>query len=261
MSDAPSLYAQGLKKHREQDYAEAVRLLEAAVAAQPRFADAWEALGVLYDKVGRTDDAIAAMQRLLEVDPEAIMAYTNLSRFYMKKGLTEQAEDAQGKARMLGWKQDLAAAPASDGLVQAGSSPAPATSAPVSLASLAGTPPAPAPAAAATEDAEALARKIRQFEAVLAANPADDMARLTLGKAHSRAGQHEAAIRILEELIERTPDYSAAYPALAGAYRDAGKLARAIKTYKKGIEVADARGDLHPRNQMQQALTELTGER
>ena len=70
MSSARELYLQGLKKHRERDYEAAVTLLEQAVAADPQLADAWEALGVLYDKVERLDDAIEATERLAELAPD-----------------------------------------------------------------------------------------------------------------------------------------------------------------------------------------------
>src|SRR5438105_3758490 len=111
--DPFELYRDGLKRHRAKDYAGAVASLERAVAADPKLADAWEALGVIYDKLGRLDEAIAATEKLVELQPDEVMPHTNLSRFYVKKGLKEKAELEQGKARLIGWKQELASGGAS----------------------------------------------------------------------------------------------------------------------------------------------------
>lgn len=252
---AQSLYVQALRKHRAKDYAGAVLLLEQAVAQEPALGDAWEALGVLYEKCDRLDDAIRAMERLRSLQPDSIMAHTNLSRFYMKKGWTERAEEAQGQARLLSWKQDLASAPATSDLSPvAGTEPA---AAPVEISQLLSGAPA-APAAPAV-DRLALERRIAQFQAVLSANPKDVMARLTLGKAYLQADRTEDAIRILEEALVLQGDYTAVYRVLGEAYERAGKLARAIKAYRRGIEIAEHKRDLDPRNEMQQRLARLVG--
>ena len=106
--EAEDLYFSGLKKHRNKDLDGAIEDLLAALAIEPEMADAWEALGVLYEKTDRLDDAIAATRKLLDVKPDEIMAHTNLSRFYMKLGDKEKAEEEQSQARVLGWKQELA---------------------------------------------------------------------------------------------------------------------------------------------------------
>ena len=263
MADAAfDLYRDGLKRHRAKDYEGAIRLLEQAVALDATLADAWEALGVLHDKLGRLDEAIAATQRWAELKPDEVMAHTNLSRFFMKKGMKEKAEEEQGKARLLGWKQELASggAHAETALQQA--APAVAEPAAPQLVSLiAGAaagdaaPHAPSPKAA---DPAALARRIAQFEALVGHNPDDLLSRFSLGRAYLEAGRFAAAAAMREALIERKPDYTAAFLPLGSAYEKAGKLARAIKSWTRGIEVAQQKGDLHPRNQMQEQLARLT---
>ena len=75
--------------------------LEKIVAEQPDFLDAVEGLAVVYSRLGRLDDAIALMKRLAEKDPDSIMAHVNLSVFYMKKGLKDEAEVEKAKATVL----------------------------------------------------------------------------------------------------------------------------------------------------------------
>ena len=265
---AHSLYRDGLKRHRAKDYAGAVTLLEQAVALDPALADAWEALGVLHDRLGQLDAAITATQRLVALRPDEIMAHTNLSRFFMKKGLKEKAEEEQAKARLLGWKQELATG-AGHGDPELAQVPTGGDAAkPPQLVSMvmgASTPAAPldrdAPPPPITRDPLGLARKIQQFEALVAHNPDDVLSRFTLGRAYLEAGRAEDAIAMLEGLLERKPDHSAAWLPLGLAYEKAGKLARALKSWTRGIEVAQAMGDLHPRNQMQEQLLRLQGPR
>ncbi len=260
MSDAAfDLYRAGLKLHRAKDYAGAIRSLEQAVALDPTLADAWEALGVLYDKSGRTDDAIVATQRLVALKPDEIMAHTNLSRFFMKKGLKEKAEEEQGKARLLGWKQELASGGDHGSELQQAAAPAAEPAAPMLVSFLDGsTPPAaPPPPIAPAVAAAALARKIAQFETLIAHDSNDVLSRFTLGRAYLEAGRAADAAAMLEQVLALQPDYTAVYVTLGEAYEKAGKLARALKSWARGIELAQQKGDLHPRNQMQEHLARL----
>jgi tetratricopeptide (TPR) repeat protein len=262
MADAAfDLYRDGLKRHRAKDYEGAISLLEQAVALDATLADAWEALGVLHDKLGRVDAAIAATERWAALKPDEVMAHTNLSRFFMKKGMKEKAEEEQGKARLLGWKQELASGGAHSETSLQQAAPAAAEPAAPQLVSLvagatAGDHAPHAPPKAA--DPAALARKIAQFEALVAHNGDDLLSRFSLGRAYLEAGRFVEAAAMFEALIEKKPDYTAAFLPLGTAYEKAGKLARAIKTWTRGIEVAQQKGDLHPRNQMQEQLARLT---
>jgi len=246
--EAARLYREGLRKHRDKDYDGAVRLLREAVAADPGLADAWEALGVLLEKTGDLDGAIQATERLLELDPDQIMGFANLSRFFMKKGWIEKAEEAQSRARLLGWKQDLGRAPGADDLVQV---PDPSSTQGVVLAELVEHTEHPAPP---SPDPGMVQQRIDQFEAVLAMRPDDAMTHLSLGKVYLQAGRTADAIRVLERALELQEDYSAVFLVLGQAQEAAGQLARALKTWQKGVAVAEAKGDLHPRNHMKEAL-------
>jgi Flp pilus assembly protein TadD len=257
--DARLLYFGALKKHRNKDYHGAIEDLREAVRLDETLADAWEALGVLYEKTDRLDEAIEATRKLVELQPDEVMGHTNLSRFYMKKGWTEKAEEEQGKARLLGWKQDLASGQTGgDDFAQAGAG----QDGPPAIATFLqpGQAPSP-PTAPAPRDRETVLRKIAQFEKVAESNPDDVMSRFTLGKLHLEAEQPDRAAEVLEALLDLKSDYTAAFPLLGKAYERSGKLAKAIRLYQKGIELADAAGDLHPRNQMQERLAELTGPR
>jgi tetratricopeptide (TPR) repeat protein len=60
-----------------------------------------------YQDLGRFDESIAISQRLVEADPDDILAHTSLSIAYQKKGMIPEAEAEANKARILGWKKEL----------------------------------------------------------------------------------------------------------------------------------------------------------
>ena len=56
---------------------------------------------------GEYDAAIAVAQRLLQLDPEEVLAHTSLSILYQHKGMIAEAEAEALKAKLLGWKKQL----------------------------------------------------------------------------------------------------------------------------------------------------------
>ncbi len=80
---------------------------QASVAADPTFTDAMHGLARALQDLHRVDEAIAVAQRITEIDPDDVMAYTSLSVLYQEKGMIAEAEAQGAKARVLGWKQQL----------------------------------------------------------------------------------------------------------------------------------------------------------
>jgi tetratricopeptide (TPR) repeat protein len=97
---AIDLYADG--KHDE-----AVAEYNRAIEADPSFTEALHGLARVYQDMEQYDHAIAAAQRIAELDKDDILAHTSLSILYQKKGMVPEAEDEANKARILGWKQQL----------------------------------------------------------------------------------------------------------------------------------------------------------
>ena len=75
--------------------------MELLLEAHPDFLEAYEGLDMVHNRQGEIDKAIACMGRLLEKDPKSIMAHSNLSVFYMKKGMKEKAEEEKALATVL----------------------------------------------------------------------------------------------------------------------------------------------------------------
>ncbi len=85
----------------------AVAAYQESLAADPTFTEAMHGLARALQDLERYDEAIAAAQRIAEVDPDDVLAHTSLSVLYQKKGMIEEAEAEGAKARVLGWKQQL----------------------------------------------------------------------------------------------------------------------------------------------------------
>jgi Flp pilus assembly protein TadD len=56
---------------------------------------------------GELDAAIAVAQRLLQLDPDEVLAHTSLSILYQHKGMIPEAEAEALQAKLLGWKKHL----------------------------------------------------------------------------------------------------------------------------------------------------------
>ncbi len=99
--------------------------------------------------------------------------------------------------------------------------------------------------------------RIKTLLEFLSADPGDSFSRYALGLEYRSAGDLERAIETYQEVLRRDPDYLATYYQLAKAYQDSGELDQARATFQAGIELASRQGDLHTREELQEALGEL----
>jgi folate-binding protein YgfZ len=206
----------------------ALALLDRAIAVCPSWTDAWESRGVILGRLGRFDEAISVMERLLEIDPSAHMAHSNLSLFYNRLGDIEAAE------------RHLALA---------------------AKVKIAGGGPDDADAADGEEAARREADRGRReelFRKVLEIDPDDALARFGLGELAAERGRFADAVEHLERALDADPRHAAAILALGRALEGLGEAGRARETYERGIETAAKKGDQATATKMQERLIELT---
>ena len=227
-AEARQLYENALDEFTGVSEEEAITLLRRAVALAPTFANAYEALGVILARQGQLDEAISLMHHLAELNPDEVMAQTNLSLYYMKKGLIQGAEDAKARATALQFR---------------------------------------AAAAKARQEREASARQVEEkqqllermamFREVLEMDPDDPLANFGLGGAFLSLGEPENAVGYLKKSVLVQKDHSASYLALGKALAAAGEAAEAAEVFQQGIAVAGRKGDLMPLKDMQLRLMEI----
>jgi folate-binding protein YgfZ len=225
---ATELYDDGLTAFRHDNLKVAEEKLTKAIELDPGFSDAYEALGVMLGRQDRYPEAVTFMEKLTQVDPDSAMAHTNLSLFLMKMGKIEEAENHKSLATLKSFKKFGDEAKEKEASAQK-----------------------------AKAEAEEWARREKMFHEVLEIDPEDTLANYGLGSLSVEKGEWEKARGFLEQVIAVDPKYSVAYLALGKAYSGLGLKDKAKETFKNGIAVAAARGDLMPANQMQSELDRL----
>jgi len=101
------------------------------------------------------------------------------------------------------------------------------------------------------------ADRIAQFEKMASADPTNEMAHFSLGKAYLDAGRHAEAARSFERCVELAPDMSKAFQLGGQAMIGAGWADRAVEILTRGYETAARKGDLMPRNAIAELLRSI----
>lgn len=97
---------------------------------------------------------------------------------------------------------------------------------------------------------------IEQLERMLAAGTDNALLRFSLGNAY-RQTDCVTAVMHLRRAVELDPGYSAAWKLLGQALTDCGDRSSAAATYRRGIEVAETRGDIQAVKEMRVFLKRL----
>lgn len=198
---------------------------------QPDHADSLEILGKLLEEDGEVDRAIALTERLRQLVPDSIMAHANLSRYWMLKGDKETAEMWQAKARVLGWKDEVARKGLDPDEVTKGAGPA-------------------------LPDPDTVLAQ----EAAVERDPGSIVGRLALAGSYRRLGMPIKAVAQLREALRHDATMSVLYLELGAALEESNLKREALEVYEAGAPVAERRGDLMPRNKMQVRIQMLKKE-
>ena len=235
MEEAERLYQESLTLFRTGNLDQAIAKLEEVLVLDPQQLDALETLGVLYSKVDRLDEAIEAMNRLAKLSPNHIMAHTNLSRFYVQKGMILEAEQEQAEARRLSWKAELQAQKAVGRLKEK------------------------TPEEEAKDREREIESRIERYRKVIELDPDDVLGYFSLGTAFMDAKRLDEARSAFEKAVSVEPNHSPSYFNLGVVLESLGNAEEACKVYERGIPVADRRGDMIPLRKMEARLKMLKG--
>jgi len=99
--------------------------------------------------------------------------------------------------------------------------------------------------------------RIAQFEKMASADPTNEMAHFSLGKAYLDASRHAEAARSFERCVELAPDMSKAYQLGGQAMIGADWTDRAVEFMNRGYETAARKGDLMPKNAIGELLRSI----
>jgi len=107
MASSEELYDQAVDCVADGRLDDAIAKYREALAIDPSFADAWEGLSMALADQGRWDEAIVAAKKVVELNPDEQLGYTNVSRIYQRAGNVPDAEAWAAKGRVLDWKRQL----------------------------------------------------------------------------------------------------------------------------------------------------------
>ncbi|MBA3563678.1 MAG: tetratricopeptide repeat protein [Gammaproteobacteria bacterium] len=99
--------------------------------------------------------------------------------------------------------------------------------------------------------------RIETFEAMLARGQDSALLRFSLGGEYLKHGDAERAMPHLQSAVEQDPAYSAAWKLLGKSATEAGRTVEAVDAYRRGIEVAEAKGDRQAAKEMRVFLRRL----
>ena len=90
------------------EHEDALKILNRLSSVNSNSEDVWRALAEVQLSAENLDEAEYACKKALELQPEDLTSMVSLARILVKKGDKEGAESASSKARLLGWKEELA---------------------------------------------------------------------------------------------------------------------------------------------------------
>ena len=101
--------------------------------------------------------------------------------------------------------------------------------------------------------------RIEQLRQFIDQNPKDPFPRYGLALELKNSGRLDEAEGAFAELVERFPDYTAAYLHAGNVLRDLGKKDQAIAVYRDGLEACARKRDAHAHGEIEAALAALEG--
>ena len=243
---SPSQHQQAQRLHElamshfvENRTEEALLVLSQLLETYPDFLAAYETKGVLLSRLSRFEEAIATMHQLLEKNDKHVMAYTNLSIFWLKLNDKDQAEHYKAKATSVAMGLKMAEAMAKKAALQQKSAETQAI--PVSVET---------EAEALANHKKKLEEKITLFQHALQFAPTDSLAYYGLGTTYLELHQLEAAATAFEQAVTLNPKHSQGYLQWAETLFALQQYQAVASVLANGIPVASTRGDLQPLAQM-----------
>ena len=226
---ATTLYDRAMLFFKKEQEEVAMKNLNQAIKINPKFADAYEALGVIHGRRKEYQKALGLMDKLLQIKPESIMAHANKSLYYMNLGKIAEAEEEKKLATINSFKQAGAKYKAKQAqeLVQ-------------------------------KNRKKQIKRRVELFKQVLELDGNDPVANYGLGDLALEQGRGKAAVFHLEKVIDADQKHHKAYLSLGKALESLNKKEQAKDIYRKGIVIASEKGDLMSATEMQSRLGEVS---
>jgi len=185
LETSPNLLSLAKERFAVRDYRGAALLLTSVTQEGPAFADAFNLLGLSLAFVDRADDALAAFDQALRVNPRYVEAYLNRAIVLNQLGREDEAQSSMSRAAELG-AADESGYPA----VVANK----LANAHLSLGH-------------DYRAAGSLEKAVEQYKRAMELRPQFNDIKLALGRALVEQGRHGDAIAVLDEVLRARPSW------------------------------------------------------
>ena len=201
---AQEYYDTGLDFLNNKMYDEAIAAYQKAIEIDPQYATAYNDLGVTYYNKKMYDEAIAAYQKAIEIDPQYDKAYCNLGlSYYYGNKMYDEAIGAYKEAIEINPEYSKAYRYLGVAYRKKGMND----------------------------------EAIGAYKKVIELNPQYTEAHNELGVAYYNKKMYDEAITAYRKAIETNPEYATAYSNLGLAYRVKKMYDEAIGAYKEAVEI------------------------
>lgn len=96
--------------------------------------------------------------------------------------------------------------------------------------------------------------RVSEIKKMLKTDPNDSFLTYALALEYEKAEQPKEAVKVIENLIGRDPNYLGAYYKLGKLYEQGNKLEKAKKVYITGIKLADEKNDYKTKGELEESL-------
>lgn len=209
--------------------------LRALVKTQPRNAQAHAALGVVLQRNGLLDEALASQRRALALDPSLTGLYPLMAPVLRALGRHAEAIEAYRAALLAAPDNPALHHGLSDSLLASGDAPAALASARTACTLVPDNPDYHLGAAAVLHALGEHDAAADSFNAALALQPDNLAALLDLGGSYYRANRYPEAVAAFQRVLDVEPDNVDALTNLGSSLREAKRLDEALAAYQRAL--------------------------
>jgi tetratricopeptide (TPR) repeat protein len=101
MADVRVMYKEAFRCFAEGDYDAAITGFGQVVELDPSFSLAFQGMAEAYGRKEQFEEAVAAIEKAIEAEPDEPLYLTSLSRFFQRLGRLTEAEAAAAEAQRL----------------------------------------------------------------------------------------------------------------------------------------------------------------
>ena len=241
--NAQALHLLGLICSGRGEQEMALNWIERAVEADPLAAEFRTNQGVVLERLGRTDEAVAAYRLALEISPDLTDAHVNLGNALSKLGAGTRRSKPIAPPPIAGPKPPKSTTPSARLSTPAGRSNPPWPPSPPPWNCGPNSPKPTTTSATCCFPGKYLDLAVVAYRKAVAINPSLTVAQINLANALDRNGQREQALAVHLQVANARPDHAETQLSIGDAYYQLGRCAEAADAYRRAVELLPQ--DLH----------------